>query len=373
MKNKINNYDFLVVGSGLIGSLAAINLLQSDYRVLVVDKSNYLPKDNRTLAVNANSKDFLVKLGLWNKLKSQPEPIKKIKIKDSINNEPLLFENIDEEMGNVIINKELLIESRKSLSKKKLLIEGVDIDISKIKPNQKIKIKDEYYTFRKIILSLGKNFQAEHIVKKFSFPGSHKSFVGFFEHSLVHHQVAYEIFTKDGPIAVLPAPNKSKKRSTFIYSSKKNSSHLQIQNLIRRNFSSSHGLIKFKSNIFEYNILPHISKEKFNNFILLGDTLRSIHPVAGQGWNLGIKDIQSLILLLKENGISDPNLLKKYYGKRTLENFSYLSFTSLINNLYENQNLFTNSVIKIGFEVLKRSELLRKTFIKQAMGRLKLI
>ena len=59
MKNKIHNYDFLVIGAGLIGSLTAIALLKNKYKVLVIDKNRKFPQDNRTLAVNANSKDFL--------------------------------------------------------------------------------------------------------------------------------------------------------------------------------------------------------------------------------------------------------------------------------------------------------------------------
>ena len=59
MKNKINNYDFLIVGGGLIGSLAALNLQKKKYSVLVIDKNTQLLNDERTLAVNANSREFL--------------------------------------------------------------------------------------------------------------------------------------------------------------------------------------------------------------------------------------------------------------------------------------------------------------------------
>ena len=72
MKNKINNYDFLIVGAGLIGAIAALALFQKKFKVLVIDKDNKVYKDNRTLAVNANSIDFLKKLGIWNLLKSPP-------------------------------------------------------------------------------------------------------------------------------------------------------------------------------------------------------------------------------------------------------------------------------------------------------------
>ena len=373
MKNKIHNYDFLVIGSGLIGSLTAISLLKHKYSVLVIDKNKQIPKDNRTLAVNANSKDFLIELGLWHKLKTKPEPIKKIEISDTINKSPLIFENIKEEMGNVIINNDLLEEARKSLIKKNLLIQGMNIDISKIKINKNIKIKYKNYIFKKIILCLGKNYEDNLNIKKYSFPSLHKSYVGFFEHSIDHNQTAYETFTPDGPLAILPSPNQFKKRSTFIYSTPKKISDTDIQKLIKNFFSKTHGLINFKKEIHQYKILPHLSKDKFNNFILIGDILRSIHPVAGQGWNLGIKDIQTFITLLNQCNINDLNLSEKYYSQRSIENFTYLAFTSLINKIYENQSLLNNLIIKGGFGALRKSNLVKNTFIKQAMGRLNLI
>ena len=73
MKNKIFKYDFLVVGGGLIGALTALNLHQKKLKVLVVDNKEDIPIDRRTLAVNANSKDFLIKLGIWNNIKTKPQ------------------------------------------------------------------------------------------------------------------------------------------------------------------------------------------------------------------------------------------------------------------------------------------------------------
>ena len=119
MKNKIFKYDFLIVGSGLIGSLTAIALLQKKYKVLVIEKNISLPDDRRTLAVNANSRNFLKNLGLWEKLKFDQEPIKKILIKDFINENDLIFENSCESMGSVIFNNSLLKMARDILIQKK--------------------------------------------------------------------------------------------------------------------------------------------------------------------------------------------------------------------------------------------------------------
>ena len=61
-ENKIFKYDFLIVGAGLIGALTAFALHKKNYKVLVIDKNNDILKDERTLAVNANSKEFLERL-----------------------------------------------------------------------------------------------------------------------------------------------------------------------------------------------------------------------------------------------------------------------------------------------------------------------
>jgi 2-polyprenyl-6-methoxyphenol hydroxylase-like FAD-dependent oxidoreductase len=373
MKNKIHNYDFLIVGAGLIGSLAALHLLKKKYTVLVIDKNKEQIKDNRTLAVNANSKDFLKNLDLWDKLQSRPEPISKIVIDDDLQNPSLTFKDSKEDMGNVIINQELLAESRRSLKQKKLLITGVNIPIPKILPNVKILLKNRNYCFNSIILSLGKKYQDETIIKKFLFSKDHISYVGFFKHSKNHFQTAYEKFTDNGPLAILPAPDKFKKKSTFIYSSKQKISQYQIFKLITKNFKNTHGILKFDKNIKKFKILPHISKDKYNKYFLIGDMLRSIHPVAGQGWNLGIKDIQCLGNLLDSYNSQDPELMKKYYSLRIIENLTYLSFTSSLNSLYENKNTLNKIIIKSAFKLLGNIEVFKNTFIKQAMGRTNLI
>ena len=373
MKNKIFNYDFLVVGAGLIGALTALRLSQSKYKVLIIDKKGDSLKDNRTLAVNANSRDFLDQLGLWKKLKNPPEPINKIKISDNTHSYPLVFENDDEPMGNVILNHELLSLAKAALIKKKILFYNVDLPLRNILNTKAIQINNKKYSFKHTILCLGKNFTDKVFINKYVFNSDHKSYVGFFKHSIQHNQTAYEIFTPNGPLAILPAPNKSKKFSTFIYSSNKENSYQTIKALIKKYFHSSHGKLIFDKASYQFEILPHLSKPKSYEFFLVGDALRSIHPVAGQGWNLGVKDIQQLMMLLSSYDLENPNLLKKYYDQRSIESFSYLAFTNFLNSLYENQNIITNFLTNLGFKSLQSSKYLRTIFIKQAMGRLNLI
>ena len=371
MKNKIHNYDFLIIGAGLIGCLAALELIKKNFKVLVIDKNENLFSDNRTLAVNANSTDFLKGLDLWKILQSQSEPIKKIFISDYINSKKITFNHEPEVMGNVIFNQDLLFNARKKLKSKKSILLNINLSISSLKKENIICIKKKFYMFKKIILSAGKNFDNEAIHKK-SFNQGHQSFVGFFNHSKNHNNFAYEYFTKSGPLAVLPAPHKDKFFSTFIYSSKIKVSNNDLKNLIRKNFSQSHGLINFEKKINSFQVSPHLSYPINRNFLLLGDNLRSIHPVAGQGWNLGIKDIQTLSEVLDQYSLDDPILEQIYFSRRNIESALYLNFTSFLNFLYEEGNSIKKNIVKLGFNILNIAPI-KNVFIRQAMGRDKLI
>ena len=142
MKNKINNYDFLIVGAGLIGAIAALALFQKKFKVLVIDKDNKINKDNRTLAVNANSIDFLKKPWYLELTEIPPQPIDRIVIKDNINKNPLLFKNDDESMGNVILNKEIYKIARQKLKNFKYFKKlDNSIDTSEIHSNKNLYYK----------------------------------------------------------------------------------------------------------------------------------------------------------------------------------------------------------------------------------------
>ena len=371
MKNKVFKYDFLVVGGGLIGALTALNLHQKKFKVLLIDNQIDIPKDHRTLAVNANSKDFLIQLGIWDSVKTKPQLIKKIIIKDYINPSPLIFSNQKETMGNVIFNTELLRVARQKLKNYKILKTNINIHLGKLIPNKTLKIHMKHYSFKKIIISVGKNITSDLNQKNIVFSKGDYSYVGFFKHKKDHNSVAYEIFNKDGPLAVLPSPSSNNKNSTFIYSTNKKTTYTKIQSIIKKNFSVSHGQIFFDESIYKFPISPHLTKYN-KNFIYIGDSLKSIHPVAGQGWNLGVRDIQTLNNLINQYPLQSSFFNSIYYSRRMIESSMYFGFTSLINFVYENENPFNKNLIRLGYRGLQRLGFLRDLFIKQAMGRINL-
>ena len=370
MKNKIYNYDFLIVGAGLIGSLLALSLIKRKFKVKIIEKNLNISNDQRTLAINANSRDFLDQLGLWKKIKNQPEIIQKIIIQDYLNeNQKIIFNNVGEPMGYVALNIDLQAITRNQLEKNKCLLTGINLNQDEILPNKPILLNKLTYTFKKIIFSTGKNTELKFGFSKKKFHTNHRSYVGFFSHTKSHQNIAYEIFTKKGPLAVLPAPDKKKNFSTFIYSTPETLNTKDHVKNLEKNFQHSHGTIKLHKQIFQFPLSPHLSKTFRKNTILIGDSLRSMHPVAGQGWNLGIKDIQTFCNLIDQYGIEFKKFDQIYYGRRNLESMAYLGTTSLINYVYDNPNFISSVIIKSSFKILQRIKPFQNFFIQQAMGR----
>ena len=129
------------------------------------------------------------------KTQKPPEPINKIEISDNTHSSPLVFENEDEPMGNVILNHELLSLAKAALIKKKILFYNVDLHLSNILNTKTIQINNKKYNFKHLILCLGKNFTDKAYIYKHVFSHDHKSDLGFVKDSIRHYQTAYEIFT----------------------------------------------------------------------------------------------------------------------------------------------------------------------------------
>ena len=82
------------------------------------------------------------------------------------------------------------------------------------------------------------------------------------------------------------------------------------------------------------------------------------------------RDIQSLCSCLDKHNINDANFDEYYFSKRIIENVTYLTFTNILNHLYENQKPISKSIIKASHYILSQFPYLKNLFIKQAMGKI---
>ena len=187
---------------------------------------------------------------------------------------------------------------------------------------------------------------------------------------------AYQFFTKKGALALLPI---DKNNASIIWSLENNALELEysIENFsdeINKIFSDVIGFIKIK-NLQKYKLNFEFSKRiTSNSIILIGDAAHSLHPIAGQGLNLSIKDIVELknkINKFKYLGyaLGSSLALAEYENARQNDNTVYTFATNYLDQILKNRNRLVNKISNLGINAINKSSTFKKIIIKSATGR----
>ena len=110
-----------------------------------------------------------------------------------------------------------------------------------------------------------------------------------------------------------------------------------------------------------------------NRKVFIGDSAQAIHPLAGQGLNIGLRDVASLVDILS-NGkklgldLGGVDLLKRYESWRSFDRISLATYTDLINSIFSNNNFYLRALREFGMNAIDKSQLLKSFFTKEAAG-----
>ena len=281
-----------IVGDGLSGLMTALALNKLEgLEVHLISKKNKLLKDKRTTAISASNYDFL-NLVVDKLDKKLFWPSNKINLFYETKDQNINFLNFDED------KKGLMYIFENDKVKEKLLEE---IKKKKIKTLQKNinNLKDlKGYDLK--ILCLGRSSEIyQNIVDKRSLDKDYKeiAITGYVKHSLKNLNTA-QYFLKDGPLAILPF---SKNNFSFVWSVDKDFPKKNLNNVIKSKICEILKTKKIKiSNQQSYPLKLDLKRSYFNKDVLiLGEGLHTVHPVAGQGFNLVLRDINNLQEILK--------------------------------------------------------------------------
>ena len=186
---------------------------------------------------------------------------------------------------------------------------------------------------------------------------------------------AFQKFISDGPIALLPY---SKDEASIVWSLKNNSRILQstkdelsqiIDNHLKEHISS----VKIES-IEKHNLQFVYAKNLFyKNTVLIGNIAHNIHPIAGQGLNLSIKDVALLVKKInkyKSLGykLNDQMMLEEFEMERKLDNAAYSFGTFSLNGILSSNNKLINYTTRKGLNLIENNKYLKKLFVKSATG-----
>jgi 2-octaprenyl-6-methoxyphenol hydroxylase len=385
------NTDVLIVGSGLVGLVAAHCLSSLNYKVTLVDKKKFTNsknsfKDTRTVAVSEGSKIFLESLSLWVFLDKYAEPIKNINVYDRSSRNKILFNNQikNKKLGYVIENKKfsnVLINQLKKFKNTKAHYGFNLTDIELGDKNSRAFSDNTIINAKIIIAADGKNSQIKKIVgnKIFKKNYNESALVLNIVHEKKLNNTAYEIFYKTGPLAILPMKSpKDFFLSTIIWSNddKFLKKLISFENIFIKSFMEEK-IGKIVGNISKINscqIFPlsaHINDSFINKrLIYVGDSAHSIHPIAGQGWNLGVNDVKNLYNISKNKKIDlGSDLFCQMYNNKSYHKaFQLFQITDKLNSHFMNSGNIYRSLSKIGFGFIEKNQSLKNKITKYAMG-----
>ena len=278
-----------ILGSGLTALTLAKALVNQNIFVDIVSlNKNFKINESRTIGISRSNFEY------FNRNIINIEKIicklKKIEIySDKIEKEKILnFENNKDQLFSIIKNHQIYKILDKSLVKNKFL--------KKIKSKKQLKELNKYNLI--VNTDLKGSFTNKYFSKKIEKIYNSSAYTTIINHKEISNEVAIQIFTKIGPMAFLPI---SKSKTSIVYSifnSKKINSEKIIQ--LIHEYNPKYKIKKIKK-IENFNLKSIILRSYYhNNILAFGDLLHRIHPLAGQGFNMTIRDINLLIKIIKK-------------------------------------------------------------------------
>ena len=342
-----NNMTVCILGNNLTALTLAKALINCEIDVDVLyGKKTKKISDTRTIGITKNNIDFF-KNNIIN-IEKLIWKLKRIEIfSENFNKEKLIkFEADKDQLFSIVRNYKLLRLLKKNLSNSKrfktMLIE--ENNLSFLKKYELIINCDSSNI-------ISKRYFSKKIIKKYN----SYAYTTIISHDQVLNNTAYQIFTKKGPLAFLPI---SSKETSIVYSvhSFNNQKEKNIEQLIKdKNFKYKiKGIGKINSFALEsLNLRCYYH----NNILAFGDLLHKIHPLAGQGFNMTIRDIKILLEIIKKRldlGLPlDSSVNSEFEKNLKYKNFIFSNGIDLIHELFNverkmNIGLLSNSVKFVG-------------------------
>ena len=333
----MKKHKICIIGDGLSGLIAAQILGKLDIEIDLISKQSQKKViDNRTTAISPSNYKFISKYLLKNRPKFFFK-CKKINLYHEKENNNFFnfmnFENSGKNLMLIVENKNLrkiLISNIKINKKIKILKEDIEkIDLAKT--SLSFKKKKHYYDM--ILLCVGKNSRLVKNLMGKRFIEEDKNEIAFtctVKHNLDLSE-SKQYFLKEGPMAILPISNKKFSLIWSMSSDYRRYDRNDIQNLILlklRNIFSKKSKFNL-GKIDSFSIYFKFNRNFFkNNIFAIGESVYSVYPIAGQGFNLILRDIEELHKKIKENislgmQIKDSLIFNDLYLNRKPENFLY--------------------------------------------------
>lgn len=395
---KKTHYDVIIVGGGLAGlSLSCLLGQVKGLRVACIDRDApqaQMGADERTTAISYGSAQILARAKVWDNMVAKGCPIEDIEIYDG--DSPLLLQFLSREVegkpfGWIIPNRHI----RSVLMDQMAALDGCShIAPAKVKD---FKVEDDC---AHVILEDGSRLSASLIVgadgrgsvvrdfmdvpvRKTDY--HQRAVVCFIAHENPHQNKAIEHFWAQGPFAILPMPDDEHggHRSSLVFTEHNKRGSNSLMDLsdgaflheVRARFPEFYGSINIIGNkrmAFPLS-LAHAGEYIAPRMVLVADAAHGIHPIAGQGLNLGFRDLSELATLIDlavQNGgdIGGHGLLETYQRRRRPDNMAMIAATDMLVRLFSTDKRSVKALRRAGLRAVSGLSAAKRFFMHRAMG-----
>ncbi|GAA0487644.1 UbiH/UbiF/VisC/COQ6 family ubiquinone biosynthesis hydroxylase [Parasphingorhabdus litoris] len=396
MTMKQEHYDAIILGAGLIGLTQVLTLAAHGLNVAVIDRADPADllnprNDGRVSSINSASWNMLSAIGLTEKLEPHGCNIDKILINDGLKPGRLDFmpDEYDGPLGVMIANEVLL----RTLFEAAEAHEQIAIYMSK-KADQTDRSEHqvsvsldggEQLTAPLLIAADGRGSvvrdEAGIIMAKWQY--DHSAIICTVSHEEPHGKTAYEIFYPSGPFAILPMrdDDKGHHRSAIVWTvpredgpafAKINERAFEAE--LMKKSGGFLGEMKLLSDRATYPLgFHHSATLVAERLALVGDAGHGIHPIAGQGLNLGFRDVAALTECIVEGArtgldLGDAQILAGFDRWRSLDNLMMSAATDILTRLFGLPGDTSSAIRRFGIGLVQRIPPLKDQFMAEARG-----
>jgi len=386
--------DVIIFGGGLVGLALASALDSSGLSAILVDPADPGERksaafDGRTSAVSSSSMRMLETIGVTEHLPAAGCPIRKIQVADGLDPGGLAFEPDDDEpLGVMHENRNLraaLLARAESAKNCWLLWKSAAKSVDRGTHGVVVSLEDGRKLCAPILAAVdGRNSSTRESagipIARWKY--DHSAIVSTLRHEKRHGNIAYEIFFPTGPFALLPMTDDEKShRSAIVWSVPRKDAQGWLS-LTDEQFAAEAqaamggflGRIELAAPRSTYPLgFHHAAQITGERLALVGDAAHAIHPIAGQGLNLGFRDAAALAQVLVEGArlgldLGDKQLLDRYQRWRAIDALSVAFATDSLTRIYAIPGKTASAVRRLGMGLIGRMSPIRNRLMSEARG-----
>lgn len=388
------NYQVTIVGGGVAGALLALYLGKARVNTCLIDKGKPSlklanPFVGRTTSLNLSSINSLREAGIWETIEKNSQQFEEIYVWDAEGSSSVQFNAAEisrKDLG-VIVHNNIILEAifneLEKIPEIRLIEDDSLMDIKHDPHKVEISTHTGLNIMSELLIgadgSLSKVRDLSQIpIRTWSYQQQALVASVVTEKSL--NKTAFQIFTDTGPIALLPLAQGSNEASLIWstdeeYGQKilKLERNLLMQEL-RLKTEDRFGEIICKEDIDSFPLHQlHAKKFYKGRSILVGDSAHTIHPLAGQGLNLGIADVKELSELLTSanrygRALYDKEILRSYSKKREPESYKMIALMEAFKRGFGSENIWIKLGRSFAFDFANNTKVLKQRLIKEAAG-----